>query len=703
MARHPSWTARLLLLTCATAARLRERRTQPQGSVYVDDAAATRAEQFGAAVALASSGNYSYLLVGAPSRLFGPHPPAQGGALLFSSPTASLTTWTPVGPAWRIPSDAYSDAYGAAVSLSRDALYAFVSAPRYPITGVRGITYAYMRVGEGVDCVWTQVATLTAPDGTNNDEFGQSIALSEDASVVAVSAPRKDVGGFTQRGKVYVFTRAGEGVWAPPAQLVSSEGVANMQFGITLACSSMCSTLAVGATGTSTLAGAVYIFTLDGFRAYTQAAILVGSDASGGFGSSLGYAALGSVHVLSIGAAGVSDKQGVVYTYACNDSINDMCSTWMLRSSVTAGDQGHALDEFGSAVALQRVGSTLIMLASAPYATANGAAHAGRLFIYTSDDVGSSWSAAPAPLTAPSPATGDMFAAAIAPHVIATGGVQSLVLACGAYGANVPGGVASAGRVVVFPSLLSQAVSPTPTASLTATASSSASAAASASGTSTGSPSVSRSPAAMPTTSNSAAPMAFTTITWDASAVAGLVIGLTAFIAIIVCLCVCVCLALRKRAHSYERANIATDMEGADDDVAEDAAFTHAAAVAHARAALATAKRASKPAQLPADDGSASDEEQELQAVHQVQQHHAPDVDDDDDDEDEGGPEPEEKRTLSTAQRRIDTRPAVTHGIEMQAVKQLRGSAKAGTAAGSQDATTAARSADVDDNDERHV
>jgi hypothetical protein len=93
-----------------------------------------------------------------------------------------------------------NDWFGFSVSISKDAsTIAVGSASRGNGTGT-----AYLFHRDLPDQIWTFVGTCTAEDGTESDEFGRSVALSED--LVFVGAP----GDYSNRGfdsgSVYIFS-----------------------------------------------------------------------------------------------------------------------------------------------------------------------------------------------------------------------------------------------------------------------------------------------------------------------------------------------------------------------------------------------------------------------------------------------------------------------------------------------------------------
>jgi hypothetical protein len=237
---------------------------------------------------------------------------------------------------------ASGDDFGSAVALSGTTL--IVGSPYS--AGVGGV---YIFTGAGAN--WTQIAKLTASDGTTGSQFGYAVALS--GNTIAVGAP---VGGavylfvepstgwanmtetakltypgggdlgycvaFGGEGKflltgavtqnaAYVFAKPSTG-WAttstPSANLVAPADAAG--FGTALTVSGM--TAVVGANGTNNESGAAYIFPLqNGVVDINAVAALTASDSGGFLGTRLAMTG----NTVVAGAQGHDDDFGAVYVF----------------------------------------------------------------------------------------------------------------------------------------------------------------------------------------------------------------------------------------------------------------------------------------------------------------------------------------------------------------------------------------------------
>ena len=81
------------------------------------------------------------------------------------------------------------------------------------------------------DMPWLQLAELTASDGTSNDQFGFSAAVS--GTTVVVGAPYASVGNNQAQGAAYIFVKPESG-WenmTQVAKLTASDGKALDLFG----------------------------------------------------------------------------------------------------------------------------------------------------------------------------------------------------------------------------------------------------------------------------------------------------------------------------------------------------------------------------------------------------------------------------------------------------------------------------------------
>ena len=149
---------------------------------------------------------------------------------------------------------ALSDKFGYSVAISEDTIVVGSYNDDAPLSN-GGSAYVFVRNGT----TWSFQQKLTAGDGTADDEFGSSVAIT--GEVIVVGAHFADLPGNSQAGSAYVFRRSGT-VWAQTQKLIPVAAVPlGDHFGESVAVSG--STLAVGASGDDTpetAAGAVYLY-----------------------------------------------------------------------------------------------------------------------------------------------------------------------------------------------------------------------------------------------------------------------------------------------------------------------------------------------------------------------------------------------------------------------------------------------------------
>src|SRR6266567_4289233 len=237
-----------------------------------------------------------------------------------------------------------ADEFGFAVALSIDGNTLVVGAPGEASAGIEtdnsalgaGAVYVYLRSGT----TWTQQAYIKASNPEAGDQFGASVALSDNGNTLAVGATGEDsalpgvtAGNVSEvtagntapgAGAVYVFTRSGT-TWTQQAYVKASNTDADDQFGISVALNSDGNTLAVGTTGEDSAltgvragivdettagnaapgAGAVYVFTRVG-TAWAQEAYIKASNTGvlDLFGLSVSLS--GDGDILAVGAIGES-------------------------------------------------------------------------------------------------------------------------------------------------------------------------------------------------------------------------------------------------------------------------------------------------------------------------------------------------------------------------------------------------------------
>jgi hypothetical protein len=309
----------------------------------------------GTAVSLSSDGNI--LAVGAP--LNNGTANTSGHVRVYQNLSG---VWTQIGD--DIDGESAGDRSGISVSLSSDGSIVAIGAY------TSGLASGQVRVYQNNSGVWTQVGEDI--DGeASPDNFGCSVSLSSDGSVVAIGAVYND-GNGDNSGHVRIFQNTG-GNWIQIGDDIDGEAEGD-QSGHSVSLSADGNIVAIGARfndGNGTLSGHVRVYqNLSGV--WTQ----IGDDIDGEetldqAGSSVSLSSDGSL--LAIGAynAGTGNSKGYVRIY------QNLSGVWTQIGPDIDGEAPE--DESGRSVSLSSDGSTIAI--GAPNNNGNGS-DSGHVRIY---------------------------------------------------------------------------------------------------------------------------------------------------------------------------------------------------------------------------------------------------------------------------------------------------------------------------------
>ena len=228
-----------------------------------------------------------------------------------------------------------SDWFGSSVAFSGET---FVIGARGDddVGDGSGSAYVFTREASGS---WTQQSKLTASDAAAYDQFGCSVAISEDTAVIGANAD--DNGSWS--GSAYVFVRS-NGTWTQQAKLTAANAVGESRFGYSVAVGDDTAVIGADKDGTPDTSdcGSAYVFTRDPSNVWTQQEKLTASDAaeSGRFGGSVAFDGDTAV----IGAQEDNHGRGAAYVFVRSDGV------WTEQAKLVASDST-ASDNFGSSVA----------------------------------------------------------------------------------------------------------------------------------------------------------------------------------------------------------------------------------------------------------------------------------------------------------------------------------------------------------------
>ncbi len=197
------------------------------------------------------------------------------------------------------------DKFGVAVAISGDTV--IVGSPEDDDAGNQsGSAYIFQFNGAS----WDQQAKLTASDAAAGDNFGASVAISDNTVIVG---SRGDDDAGTSSGSAYIFQYEGTS-WSQQAKLTANDAAAVDHFGRAVSIDG--NTAIIGATGQDT----AYVFQFDD-TSWSQKAKLTPSDAPS---ASFGFSVAINGNIAIVGATGegdVGENAGSAYVYLLPDNL----------------------------------------------------------------------------------------------------------------------------------------------------------------------------------------------------------------------------------------------------------------------------------------------------------------------------------------------------------------------------------------------
>ena len=301
-----------------------------------------------------------------------------GAAYVFYRDQGGADAWGQV--AKLIAADAAAgDNFGCAVSISGDTAIIGASYANVGGTSGQGAVYVFYR-DEGDPDAWGQVAKLTASDGAEMDNFGYSVSLSGDTTVIG--SGWATVGSNAGQGAAYVFYRDEDGpdAWGQATKLTAADGAAQDFFGYSVSINGDTTLIAAPRAAIDGTAGqgAAYIFYRDqgGPGAWGQVAKLIAAD--GAAEDCFGFSVSANGDTAIVGSAwasvGGNVRQGAAYIFYRDEGGPD---AWGQAAKLTAA--GGATDDcFGRSVSISSDTATI----GAPWADVGGNANQGAAYIF---------------------------------------------------------------------------------------------------------------------------------------------------------------------------------------------------------------------------------------------------------------------------------------------------------------------------------
>lgn len=326
-------------------------------------------DNFGASVAV--SGDGKRMVVGAMQAASGATA-AAGAAYVYTRSGQSWVFETKLAPADLIA----GSRFGYTVALNFDGSRLAVATARQVPSNVEGFVYVFLRSNGA----WVQETKLVPLNLAVGDAFGCSLSMSNDGSHLAVGTFGSDIGGRVNNGCVHIYKRSGI-TWSLEVQLAAADSVANDRFGASVALSSDATRIAVGAPGVTfggvTASGAVYVFTRAG-STWTQEVKLVSAarQASDELGTSVSISADSSR--VAAGAVGVQPAVSANSPFAIVFARTN--STWSQEVKLQASDRVTG-DNLGSSISMNADGTRVIIAART--ADVQGVVDAGSAYVFS--------------------------------------------------------------------------------------------------------------------------------------------------------------------------------------------------------------------------------------------------------------------------------------------------------------------------------
>jgi hypothetical protein len=263
--------------------------------------------------------------------------------------------------------------YGKGVALSEDGTWMILGAPFANANGTNsGLAFLYQRNGNH----WDLITRIDQPDASSTDIFGWSAALSNDGSVLAISARGAPTANSPNGGAVYVFTQD-QGTVTFEQKLEGLDTARSDYFGCSIAIDALGQRLVIGSFRDDDYGGdtgSAYVFDRVNGQ-WTQSVKLLAEDGATGdrFGFDVSITASG--RFIAIGAYrndDVKKNSGSVYLFSEENGI------WNQVRKFTH-DQPTGSDYLGYSVGISDHG----ILVAGAYRNKAIAKNAGSVYVFS--------------------------------------------------------------------------------------------------------------------------------------------------------------------------------------------------------------------------------------------------------------------------------------------------------------------------------
>ena len=235
---------------------------------------------------------------------------------------------------------------GISVAMSRDANYAIAGSETSPAgTGTSSVK---IYVADG-SYNYTEQTSINNPLGNiSNENYGRAVAINNVGNIVAVG----DTSANNTGGAVYLYSRSGA-IWSNVTTLTPANLAVGLNFGSSLSINDAGNVVAIGANGSSTLTGAVYIFANVSGTWTEQAEIKPSTSANNDiFGASV--ALTGNATHVVVGSPNTSSA-GNAYVFS------NTANVWTQYTELTPSSNTITFTNFGLSVATNEDASCVIV------------------------------------------------------------------------------------------------------------------------------------------------------------------------------------------------------------------------------------------------------------------------------------------------------------------------------------------------------
>jgi hypothetical protein len=273
-----------------------------------------------------------------------------------------------------------ADNFGYSVSIRDDGKTIAVGARQEDEKAQNaGAVYIYKYDGTS----WTGEEKVTASNGATGDQFGYSVAISDDGNRLVVGAQGKDISGTNDVGGIYFYEYGGTSIGWTGEQIIDNPNTTtgiNERFGWSVSMSNDGKYAVVGVPNwqNSSLRGRAIVYGLSG-GSWTSIQELIASDGANFDQYAYSVSISGDGKYIAIGSikedTGVNND-GAVYVYEYDGT------SWTNEEKIIASD-GEQNDSFGGSVSLSSDGKYLIVGSSSEFVSSG---RPGKAYIYYRED-----------------------------------------------------------------------------------------------------------------------------------------------------------------------------------------------------------------------------------------------------------------------------------------------------------------------------